>query len=108
MIRCLGGGVGASVSLPHTIIMSSSDQSLDPPPIKLEFLAKDEDFTKMPDELANIDWSKPISWGKYAPYPPSEEVDDDINTSTLSSSTISKQQTSTSLPLPLTPVTTQI
>ena len=74
--------------------MSLSDQSFDPPPTKLEYIAKDEDFTKMPDELANIDWSKPISWGKYAPYPPSEEVDDtDTSTSTLS----------THIPLPLTP-----
>jgi len=83
--------------------MSSSDQSFDPPPTKLEYIAKDEDFTKMPVELANIDWAKPISWGKYAPYPPSEEGDD-IDTSTLSSSTTSKQQTyTTPIPLPLTP-----
>ena len=86
----------------------TSSTSLDPPPTKLEYIAKDKEFTKMPDELANIDWTKPISWGKYAPYPPSEEVDD-IDTSILSTNkqqtSTSKQQSTntTSLPLPLTP-----
>ena len=43
-----------------------------PPATNPDYIAKEEDFTKMPSELANVDWTKPISWGKHDPYPPSD------------------------------------
>jgi len=51
---------------------TSSSATASPPATNPEYIAKEEDFTKLPTELAQIDWTKPISWGKYAPYPPSE------------------------------------
>jgi tRNA-guanine transglycosylase len=44
------------------------------PPTDPKFLADEKEFTKLPAELANIDWSHHISWGKYAPYPPSDDI----------------------------------
>ena len=44
----------------------------EPPATDPAFLAKEEDFTKLPPELSHIDWTKPISWGKHKPYPPSQ------------------------------------
>ncbi|KAL7539211.1 hypothetical protein ACHAXR_010879 [Thalassiosira sp. AJA248-18] len=49
-----------------------SSSSTAPPDTNPDFIANEEDFTKLPLELANVDWTKPISWGKFAPYPPSE------------------------------------
>ena len=40
-----------------------------PPSTNPAYIAREEDFTKLPTELAHIDWTKPISWGKYHPYP---------------------------------------
>ena len=45
-----------------------------PPPTNPEFLASEDDFTKLPSELADVDWNGAISWGKYAPYPPSNDT----------------------------------
>lgn len=42
-----------------------------PPPTDPAHIAKEEDFTKLPPELAGVDWTRPISWGKHAPYPKS-------------------------------------
>ena len=44
------------------------------PPTNPKFLADEKDFTKLPDELTEIDWTQPIAWGKYAPYPPSDDT----------------------------------
>ncbi|KAL7481912.1 hypothetical protein ACHAW6_007593 [Cyclotella cf. meneghiniana] len=66
-----------------------------PPPTDPKFLADEQDFTKLPPELGHIDWSQPISWGKYAPYPPS----DDTVTTNESGERIAP-------PLPLTPENT--
>eukprot|EP00956_Cyclotella_meneghiniana_P007287 scaffold9927_cov57-Cyclotella_meneghiniana.AAC.2 len=52
----------------------SSSRNRGPLPTDLKFLAKEEDFTKLPSELKDIDWTQPISWGKYAPYPPSNDT----------------------------------
>ena len=87
---------------------STSHQSSEydePPATNPEYIAKEEDFTKLPPELANIDWSKPISWGKYAPYPPSESDEDTTDTTTASNSTTGSEQT-IAPPLPLTPENT--
>ncbi len=46
-----------------------------PPETNPELISKEEDFTKLPSELADVDWTKPISWGKYHPYPPSSDHD---------------------------------
>ena len=69
-----------------------------PPATNPEYIAKEEDFTKMPPELAQIDWTKPIAWGKYAPYPPSL-----FDASSESSSSSRSQQATTAPPLPLIP-----
>ena len=34
----------------------------EPPETNPAFVAKEEDFTKLPSELAHVDWTKPISW----------------------------------------------
>lgn len=44
------------------------------PPTDPKFLADAKDFTKLPAELAGIDFTRPISWGKYAPYPPADDT----------------------------------
>mmetsp|Transcript_209 Transcript_209/g.398 ORF Transcript_209/g.398 Transcript_209/m.398 type:complete len:541 (+) Transcript_209:78-1700(+) len=49
----------------------------DPPTTNPDYVAKEEDFSKLPLELAHVDWKKPISWGKYHPYPPSEDTSED-------------------------------
>lgn len=59
--------------------MMSSSASC-PPATNTDYIAKEEDFTKLPDELANVDWTKPISWGKHRPYPPSSEDDESSTT----------------------------
>ena len=33
-------------------------------------IAREEDLTKLPSELADVDFGRPISWGKHRPYPP--------------------------------------
>ena len=85
----------ATTSSTSSHMVSEYDEQ--PPATNPKYIAKEEDFTKLPPELANIDWSEPISWGKYAPYPPSEED--------TSNSTSSEQQT-IAPPLPLTPENT--
>ena len=79
-----------------------STTSTSPPATNPEFIAKEEDFTKLPPELANVDWTKPISWGKYAPYPPSED-DKSAGKDMMSAS---GSQQSIAPPLPLTPENT--
>lgn len=46
-----------------------------PPETNPAFICKEEDFTKLPSELADVDLTKLISWGKYEPYPPSSDHD---------------------------------
>ena len=70
-----------------------------PPATNPEYIAKEEDFTKMPPELAQIDWTKPIAWGKYAPYP----LFDGSPSESESSSSSSSQQATIAPPLPLIP-----
>jgi queuine/archaeosine tRNA-ribosyltransferase len=70
-----------------------------PPATNPAYIAKEEDFTKLPDELSHVDWTKPISWGKHRPYTPPEE--DDATTTTTTATT-----TSGSTPLPLIPENT--
>jgi len=60
------------------------------------FFAKPDEYTKLPEELKDVDFGKRISWRKYAPYPVN-------NPSLLSSS--SDTETKGSL-LPLTPIST--
>lgn len=48
------------------------------------------DYSKLPEELQNVDFSKRITWGKYAPYP-------DANDSSITAAP----------PLPLTPLDTK-
>jgi queuine tRNA-ribosyltransferase len=67
-----------------------SSPATGPPATNPAYIAGEEDFTKLPIELAHIDWTKPISWGKYHPYSSHEEVDN------------GKAQQSSLPPLPLT------
>jgi hypothetical protein len=71
--------------------MSSSASG--PPATNPAYIAKEEDFAKLPNELSRVDWSKPVSWGKHLPYPPPEV---DATTTTTTGST----------PLPLIPENT--
>lgn len=54
---------------------STSDPS-HPPATNSEYIVKDEDFTKIPSELSNIDWTNPVSWGKFHPYSPTQANDE--------------------------------
>jgi hypothetical protein len=78
-----------------TSATQSSSNNCGAPPTDPRFLADTKDFTNLPPELDNIDWTQPISWGKYAPYPPSEDtvITDDSGKKTAP-------------PLPLTPENT--
>jgi tRNA-guanine transglycosylase len=78
----------------HVTDVTSTTTHHGPPDTDPQYLVKEEDFTKLPPELANIDWTKPISWGKYAPYPPSDDIIVSATTSTTNN---------TAPPLPLTP-----
>ncbi|KAL7496242.1 hypothetical protein ACHAWT_004463 [Skeletonema menzelii] len=79
--------------------MNKMSSPAEPPETNPAFVAKEEDFTKLPSELAHVDWTKPISWGKHEPYPPSHDAitritdDGDQQASTVASAP----------PLPLTP-----
>lgn len=46
---------------------------INPPATNPEYIADEDDFTKLPSELSSIDWMKPISWGKCFPYPPTDD-----------------------------------
>ncbi|KAL7439736.1 hypothetical protein ACHAXM_008186 [Skeletonema potamos] len=69
------------------------------------FIAKEEDFTKLPSELSHVDWTKPIAWGKHEPYPPSSgNYADPINTATdADGDKQAAAATAVAPPLPLTP-----
>ena len=70
----------------------SAREKSSPPATNPAYIAKEEDFTKLPAELSSVDWTKPISWGKHIPYPPSADSGDDTQR--------------TAPPLPLTPENT--
>lgn len=57
--------------------MKTMSSQAEPPETNPAFIAKEEDFTKLPTELSHVDWTKPISWGKHEPYPPSDDDDAD-------------------------------
>ncbi len=55
------------------LTMVASAPPLNPPVTNPEYIADEENFTKLPSELRCIDWAKPVSWGKYFPYPSSDK-----------------------------------
>lgn len=78
---------------------------VEPPETNPAFIAKEEDFTKLPSELSHVDWTKPIAWGKHEPYPPSSgNYADPINTATdADGDKQAAAATAVAPPLPLTP-----
>ena len=58
----------------NTLQPTTEATDLGPPPTNPKFIASEQDFTKLPPELASIDFTQPISWRKYAPYPPSDDT----------------------------------
>ena len=79
--------------------MQKMSSPAEPPETDPAFIAKEEDFTKLPSELSHVDWTKPISWGKYEPYPPSHDAD----AITTTDDDGDKQTVALAPPLPLTP-----
>ena len=78
----------------------------EPPATDPAFLAKEEDFTKLPPELSHIDWTKPISWGKHKPYPPSQHHGN-TKTKNAQNDVRDKQPPREATPLPITPEGTE-
>jgi len=53
-----------------------------------------KDYTKLPDELQDVDFTKRVSWRKFHPYPPPEDTNTAAATGTAASSSSSSPQSS--------------
>ena len=54
-----------------TYSMEDQEQRRGPIATNPIHIAREEDLTKLPPELADVDFGRPIAWGKHRPYPPS-------------------------------------